>query len=325
MKRKLGRSHLEVSGLGMGCWAIGGPWTIHGNQAGWGEVDDRESIRAIHRALDLGINFFDTAANYGSGHSEKVLGEALKGHRDRVVIATKFGYLVDEQAKTVSYYEDDLNSDQVVANLYRDCEDSLRRLNTDYIDLYQLHVNGYQPEKAATVRDTLEQLVAEGKIRFYGWSTDRIEGARIFAEGKHCVGIQHRLNVVMDAPEMLALCAEHGLASINRGPLARGILTGKYSVNSQFSQNDLRDRDAFRDRWLVPILGKMEHIREILTSNGRTLAQGALAWIWSRSEYTIPIPGIRTESQAKENAAAMEFGALNEEQMLQIDQLLNES
>lgn len=310
--------------MGMGCWAIGGPWTIHGNQAGWGEVDDQESIRAIHCALDLGINFFDTAANYGSGHSEKVLGEALKDHRDKVVIATKFGYFVDEHAKTVAYYDNDINSDQVVDNLRKECEDSLRRLNTDYIDLYQFHVNGYDPEKAVAVREVLEQLVSEGKIRFYGWSTDNIEGARIFAEGEHCVGIQHRLNVVMDAPEMLTLCDEFGLASINRGPLARGILTGKYSADSQFSQNDLRNRDAFRDGWLVPILGKMEQINEILTTNGRTLAQGALAWIWARSARTIPIPGIRTETQAKENAGAMQFSALSEEQMLQINQLLNE-
>jgi aryl-alcohol dehydrogenase-like predicted oxidoreductase len=198
-------------------------------------------------------------------------------------------------------------------------------LNTDYIDLYQFHVGGYDPAKAANVRDALEDLVSEGKIRFYGWSTDNVEGARIFAEGDHCIGIQHRLNVVMDAPQMLTLCDEFGLASINRGPLARGILTGKYSTQSQFSQNDLRDRNAFREGWLLPILEKMGSIEKILTSEGRTLAQGALAWIWARSKQTIPIPGIRTIAQAKENAAAMKFGALSEEQMMQIDQLLSNS
>lgn len=323
MKRKLGHSSIEVSIIGMGCWAIGGPWTIHGKPAGWGEVDDNESIRAIHCALDLGINFFDTAANYGSGHSEHVVGEALKGRRDQVVIATKFGYMVDEHAKQVAYYDDDLNSDKVVDNLRRDCEGSLRRLKTDYIDLYQFHVGGYSPAKAATVRDALEQLVAEGKIRFYGWSTDNVEGGRIFAEGEHCIAIQHRLNVVMDAPEMLALCDEFELASINRGPLARGILTGKYTVDSTFSQDDLRDSVAFRDRWLLPTLEKLGLINEILTSNGRTLPQGALAWIWARNGRTIPIPGIRTVAQAKENAGAMQFGALSDEQMIQIDQLLS--
>lgn len=323
MKRTLGGSNLEASLIGMGCWAIGGPWTIHGKQAGWGEIDDNESVRAIHCALDLGINFFDTAANYGCGHSEQVLGRALHDRRDQVVIATKFGYMVDEEARRVVFYDDDPNSDKVVDHLRRDCEGSLRRLNTDYIDLYQFHINMYSPAKAATVRDVLEQLVAEGKIRYYGWSTDNVEGARIFAKGDSCIAIQHRLNVVMDAPEMLALCDEFGLASINRGPLARGILTGKYTADSKFPQNDLRGGDSFRDGWLVPTLEALGLIGEILTSDGRTLPQGALAWIWARNGRTIPIPGIRTVAQAKENAAAMHFGPLSNEQMIRIAQLLS--
>ena len=120
LKRTLGKSKLEVSALGMGCWAIGGPWTWDqpGREpypAGWGNIDDDESIRAIHRALDLGINFFDTAANYGAGHSEVVLGRALKGKRDKVVIATKFGHIVNEEKKTV--YSD---PDQIIQNVRMD-------------------------------------------------------------------------------------------------------------------------------------------------------------------------------------------------------------
>jgi aryl-alcohol dehydrogenase-like predicted oxidoreductase len=322
MKRRLGRSGIEVSAMGMGCWAIGGPWTIHGKQAGWGEVDDDESIRAIHRALELGVNLFDTAANYGCGHSERILGRALAGRRDQVVLATKFGYRVDEETKTVEFYDDDLNSDKVVSHLRQDCEASLRRLNTDYIDLFQFHINNYSPAEAAAVRDMLEELVAEGKIRFYGWSTDKPEGARVFAEGEHCVAIQHRLNLIQDAPEMLAVCDEFGLASINRGPLARGALTGKYTAVSTFSQNDLRSSDNFQRQWLIPAIEKLEAIHEILSSNGRTLAQGALAWIWARSERTIPIPGIRNITQATENAEAMQFGPLSDEQVREIEQLL---
>jgi aryl-alcohol dehydrogenase-like predicted oxidoreductase len=100
-KRRLGKSEIEVSALGLGCWAIGGPWTLDGLPAGWGKVDDGESIRAIHCALDLSVNFFDTAANYGCGHSERILGRAVAGRRDKVIIATKFGYLVDEENKNV--------------------------------------------------------------------------------------------------------------------------------------------------------------------------------------------------------------------------------
>ena len=256
MQRILGSSGAPVSAMGMGCWAIGGPWLMRGNQAGWGDVDDDESIRAIHRALELGITFFDTAANYGSGHSERVLGRALAGRRDRVVIATKFGYLVDEETRHVEFYEGDLNSDQVVGHLRQDCEASLRRLGIDCIDLYQFHINDYSPAKAAAVCDALEELVTEGKIRFYGWSTDHAEGARVFAQGKHCVAIQHDLNVLMDAPEMLAVCEEFGQASINRSPLVRGAITGKYTADSQFPVSDLRHRDTFRQRWLGPTLEK---------------------------------------------------------------------
>ena len=295
---------------------------MRGNQAGWGDVDDDESIHAIHRALELGVTFFDTAANYGSGHSERVLGRALAGRRDQVVIATKFGYLVDEETRRVEFYDDDLNSDQVVSRLRQDCEASLRRLGIDCIDLYQFHINDYSPAKAVAVRDALEELVADGRIRFYGWSTDHAEGARVFAKGKHCVAIQHDLNVIKDAPEVLAVCEEFGLASINRSPLVRGAITGKYTADSKFQSNDLRHRDYFRQQWLGPTLEKLDALREILTSGGRTLAQGALAWIWARSARTIPIPGIRSVAQATENAEAMRFGPLSDDSMREIERLL---
>jgi len=105
-KRRLGRSNLEVSALGLGCWAMGGLWTYDNEPAGWGGVEDAESIRAIHCALDEGINFFDTAANYGCGHSEKILGQAVAGRRDRVILATKFGYIADEKSRIVTRTED---------------------------------------------------------------------------------------------------------------------------------------------------------------------------------------------------------------------------
>ncbi|MBI5301200.1 MAG: aldo/keto reductase [Chloroflexi bacterium] len=325
MKRTLGSSGIQVSALGMGCWAIGGPWTMRGTQAGWGTVDDDESIRAIHTALEHGINFFDTAANYGCGHSERILGRALADRRDRAIVATKFGYVVNEQTKRVDLYDDDVNSDKVVSYLREDCETSLRRLGMNYIDLYQFHVNAYPPEKAGAVRDALEALVAEGKIRFYGWSTDNAEGARVFAHGKHCIAIQHDLNVIRDAPQVLAVCNEFGLASINRSPLVRGAITGKYASDAKFQLDDLRHRENFQEQWLNPTLEKLNALRQILTSDGRTLAQGALAWIWARNARTIPIPGIRTVAQAIENAGAMQFGALNGDQMREIEQLMRRS
>jgi aryl-alcohol dehydrogenase-like predicted oxidoreductase len=323
-KRHLGRSKIEVSAMGMGCWAIGGPWTMYEGspqqieiQAGWGDVDDTESIKAIHNALDMGINFFDTAANYGAGHSERILGRAIADRRDDVVIATKFGYFIDEEKRRI--VKDD---DAVVGNVRQHCEDSLRRLDTDYIDLYQLHVGGYPAEQAGEVRDALEDLVAEGKIRAYGWSTDHPERARVFAEGEHCATTQHRLNVLMDATEMLALCDEYDMGSINKSPLMMGILTGKFTTDSTFPANDVRHDWSFREGWQADSLNSLDSLRQVLSSDGRSLAQGALGWVWARSERTIPIPGFKNRKQMEENAEAMEFGPLSDEQMRQIDEVL---
>lgn len=316
-QRMLGHSNIQVSAMGLGCWAIGGPWRWLDGQGGWGNINDEESIRAIHCALDLGINFFDTAANYGTGHSERILGRALAGKRDQAVIATKFGFNVNEAEKQVTLRQDDH-----LLHVREECEASLRRLNTDVIDLYQLHVWDYPMEKVPAMVKLLESLVSEGKIRYYGWSTDSVEGARLFAEGKHCVAIQHDLNVVLDAPDMLKLCEELNLASINRSPLARGALSGKYNKDTVFPQNDVRTDTWSRDHFFTPTLDQLDSIREILTSDGRTLVQGALAWIWARSEKTIPIPGFKTVAQVEENTKAMELGPLTTEQMKEIDRVL---
>jgi len=306
----------------MGCWAIGGLWQLMGKPGGWGEVDDAESVRAIHAALDCGINFFDTAANYGAGHSERLLGQVLAGRRQQAVIATKFGFVVDEAGKKVARFEHD---EDVFKNARASCEASLRRLGTDYIDLYQLHVWDYPVGPATEVREALEGLAREGKIRAYGWSTDAPERAQVFAEGDHCVAIQHDLNVIMDAPEMLALCELHDLASVNRSPLARGALTGKYSKSTIFPENDARSESWSVDHFFTPTLDKLDALRSILTSGGRTLAQGALAWILTRSERTIPIPGFRSVKQVEENAGTLQLGLLTPEQMGQIGALLGRS
>ncbi len=321
--RKLGRSNIEISPLGMGCWAIGGPFFQNGTPLGWGEVDDNESMRALQRALDLGVNFFDTANVYGAGHSERVLAKAFEGKRDDIVIATKFNSLFDEATREVT------GSSSAPADIRQACEDSLRRLNTDYIDLYQFHDNGYPADKAMPVRDTLEELVKAGKIRFYGWSTDFADRAEVFAQGEHCASIQLQLNVLDDNREVIAVCEKHNLAAINRGPLAMGLLTGKYTASTTPSADDVRGEKSpswmkyFKDGKPSPEwLAKMEAVREILTSGGRTLSQGALAWLWPRSDQTIPIPGFRTVQQVEENCGALELGPLAKNQMKEIETIL---
>jgi aryl-alcohol dehydrogenase-like predicted oxidoreductase len=323
MRRTLGHSGIEVSALGMGCWAIGGPFWAGETPLGWGEVDDEESIRAIHAALDRGVNFFDTANVYGAGHSERVLGRAVAGRRSNVVIATKFNAVFDEATRQVT------GADPSPEGIRKACEESLRRLNTDYIDLYQFHDNNYPAEKAAPVRETLEKLVQAGKIRAYGWSTDYVDKAEVFAQGPKCTAIQLQLNVLDDNPAMISFCEKQDLAAINRGPLAMGLLTGKYTLATKVPTDDVRGARSpewmkyFKDGKPNPEWMSMrDAILEILTSQGRTAAQGALAWNWARSPQTIPIPGFRTVKQVEENARAMEFGPLTAEQMKQIEVIL---
>jgi len=322
LTRKLGKSDFQVSAIGMGCWAAGGPWTWEqpGEDpfpAGWGKVDDSESMQAIRTALDLGINFFDSAANYGAGHSEKILGEALGGKRGQVIIATKFGHVVNEADKVV--YKDD---QQVLDNLRQDCENSLRRLDTDYIDIYQFHEASYDPQLAPDVMEILEQLVKEGKIRYYGWSTDIVDRARIFADGEHCTAIQFALNINHDNPEMRALCSEFTLAGINKSPLNKGILTGKFNPDSTFPADDIRHQLDFHEGVPAERLKQVDALRDVLTSQGHTLAQAALAYILALDERMVPIPGFKSVQQVKENANTLQLGPLNDGQMEKIADIL---
>ncbi|MCL7423533.1 aldo/keto reductase [Streptomyces sp. YS415] len=321
--RTLGRSGIDVSALGFGCWAIGGEWTDpDGQPLGWGRVDDEESVRAVRRALDLGVTFFDTADTYGAGHSERVLGRALGKRRADVVVATKWGNVFDEETRTLT------GGDDSPAYARRALTASLRRLDTDWVDLYQLHLSEADPERAAELRHVCEEFVREGLVRAYAWSTDDPARAAVFAEGAHCTAVQHRLNVLQDAPEMLALCAEADLASINRSPLAMGLLTGKRAAGEALEAGDIRSAppawlpgfsvEGADAEWLM----RVDALREVLTSGGRTLAQGALAWIWARSPHTVPIPGFRTVAQAEENARALAQGPLTNAQLAEVDGIL---
>ncbi len=311
----------------MGCWAIGGPLIMAGVESGWGVVDDAESTRAIHAALERGAGFFDTAANYGAGHSERILGKALEGHRDHAVIATKVGHKVDEAGRKVDYYGATEADSDVASHLRADLENSLRRLQTDYVDVYLLHTWGLSIERALEAREVFEDLVTEGKIRTYGWSTDRVDAIAAFSTEPGCGVLEQELNVLTGNAELTALAEKLNLGNINRAPLGMGVLTGKITPETRFGDGDVRQKvDWFpgikNGRANQEWLDALASIREVLTSDGRTLAQGALAWIWGRSPNTVPIPGFRTVAQVEENARAMEFGPLAPDQMAEIDRIL---
>ena len=322
-KRKLGKSDLAVSPLGLGCWAIGGPFTMFGQQDGWGHVDDAESIRAIHRAVDLGVTLFDTADAYGTGHSEEVLGRALAGIRGEIVLATKGGFVYDRATRSLT------GQDWSPQYIRRALEASLTRLGTDYIDLYQLHTGTLPPEAVEPAFGEMERLKQEGKLLCYGWSTYTRENVDLFAEKTRGDVIQTKANLFSYDDDVAEACEARGFTCLNNSPLAMGFLSGKFSRETRFAENDVRASafdwtEYFEDGKPKPaFLAHMARVREALQSDGRTPAQGALAWLWAKSGANIPIPGFRTTAQVEENARAMLFGPLNKEQMRQIDLLLN--
>ena len=318
LKRTLGRSGIEVTAIGMGCWAIGGANYRDGLPVGWGDVDDADSLRALAAALELGATLFDTADGYGNGHSERLLGQALEGKRDKAVIATKVGYTFNGDTREMIGESGDPDY------IRQACDASLARLKTDYIDLYQFHLGGFDLDRAQPVRDVMEELVEAGKIRWYGWSTDSPERAALFAAGEHCTAIQQRMNIFVCNFETLAVCEDNNLASINRGPLAMGLLTGKYGPDTKMPATDVRHGWDLKDGPQAKTLAKLNDMRDVLTADGRTLAQGALCWLLARSEATIPIPGFKTVEQVTDNIGAAARGPLSESEMSQIDEILSQ-
>ena len=328
MSRKLGRSNIEVSALGLGCWAIGGPlWYIEEGKRVplfWGEIDDKESIKSIKYAMELGVNFFDTADSYGCGHSEAILGKAIKGHREDVVISSKFGDLFEAETRTWLGH-DHPNGEVSEGYVKQALATSLTRLGTDYLDLYHFHMKKYDYVKAERLRDVLESLVEEGKIRYYGWSTPYAELAEVFTVGDHCTSMQFNYNILERNPDMDELCNKYNLASIARGPYAMGILTGKYNRYSSFSKTDMRhhwwDLSKGREAKQIELL---DAIRELLTSDGRSLPQAALGWLWAQGKYVVPIPGFKNREQVKSSLGALEYGPLSKKTVDQIENILKE-
>ncbi len=312
----------KLQPLGMGCWAIGGAWGPGDLPLGWSNVEDSESVKALKHAYERGIRLFDTAATYGYGRSEEVLGEALHDVRDKIIIATKFGFPCDDVKRAAKGQS--IERDSIIA----ECHDSLRRLRTDYIDIYQLHLQPLELNKAEEVLETLELLKERGDIRSYGWSTDTPKEAEVFLKSPSCSAIQFDLNIFANNEAMIGLIDKNQVMGLNRQPLAMGLLSGKYDLNSKFPKDDIRSGKL---DWMIyfeegvpssRLLDKLEAIREIITSGGRTMVQGALAWIWARSPYMVPIPGFKNIKQVEENIKALEFGPLTKEQAEEINKIV---
>lgn len=311
----------SIPALGLGGWAIGGPVFGGETNYGWGVVDDRQSEAAIAAAIDLGIRFFDTAPTYGAGHSETVLGQALRHHPD-VLIGTKVGYEIDPATRQIK------GADASSAAVRRGVEASLRRLQRDHIDIVHLHLNSLPVTEAEETFAALEDLRQDGKIRDFGWSTDFPESAKAFAQLPGFVSIQHAMNVFFRATDMIKTIEDKGLVSINRSPLAMGLLSGRFDASTELPKDDVRALTMdwlsyFKDGRVSPAyLRQLESVRELLQSGGRTLVQGAIGWLWARSDRSLPIPGFRNKAQVIDLAGALRFGPLPRDVMDAIEAVI---
>ena len=231
---------------------------------------------------------------------------------------TKFGNLFDEATRQAT------DRDASAGSVRAQCGASLERLGTDFIDLYQLHSGDYDLEQAEDVVATPEGLVDIGKIRAFGWSTDDPARIAVFARSPHCAAAQVHFNVIDDNASVVDVIEKHHLAGLNRGPLGMGTLTGKFSRQTTFGADDVRRHFDFESGKEARSLDALDRIRGTLSAGGRSLAQGSLSWLLARSEAFVPIPGIRTVAQAKENAGAVSYGPLGAAEMVEIETSLTE-
>lgn len=289
--RPLGMTDLQVSAIGFGGWAMG-KWL-------WGDdVQDAETTAAVHRALDLGINFFDTAAVYGEGHSEQVLGQALGARRAEVIVATKCGRVRDAAGK--------LYNDSRPASLRRECEQSLRNLQTDVIDLYQVH----WPDETVPFEETMGELMAlraEGKIRHIGCSNFTVPMLERMRAAGELVSLQPPYSLLRRGieDEILPYCRAHGLAVLCYSPLQRGLLTGKYQPGATFPETDSRSRDPlFAEPKLSRIAAAVGEMAILAAAHGRSAAQMAAAWVLNQAGVTVALWGAKRAEQIEESAGA---------------------
>lgn len=290
-KRTLGKSGIEVAEIGFGLWAVGGD--------AWGHTDDVESMNAIDAALDAGVNFFDTADIYGHGHSEELLGKAMEGRRERFVVATKIGWMDYEAEKNQTAYD-------TVKKLLAGVESNLKRLQTDYIDILQSHISFHDPTMECFL-EGFQILQTHGKVRAYGVSTSNYQYLQEFNADDGCATLQIDFSLLNRTAEneIFPYCQEKNIGLIGRGPLAMGILTGKFGPDTKFSEFDWRSRwqENTEEREIyLDDLHKVEKLKAL--TDERTLAQLALQFVLSKKSVSVVIPGCKTTDQVSENVSA---------------------
>ena len=302
--KRLGNSDLFITPIGFGAWAIGGS----GWEFGWGEQDDTQSVTAIHRALELGVNWIDTAAVYGMGHSEEVVARALRTWPGpRPYVFTKCGLRWDEQG----YVHRDLSADSIRS----ECEESLRRLDVDVIDLYQVH---WPTDHLEEGWSAMAQLQKEGKVRWIGVSNFDVEELRRAQKIAPITSLQPPYSLVRREveQEILPYCRSNGIGAIVYSPMASGLLTGAMTRERAASlpESDWRSRDVeFKDPRLSRNLALVERLREVGERVQRPPGQVAIAWVLRNPAVTGAIVGARNATQVEGNVDAATLRLTNKE------------
>jgi len=315
--RELGRTGFRVSSISFGAWAIGNAW---------GEVKADESLSALHRAVDLGVNFFDTADVYGDGDSERLVAQLKRERREEIIVATKAGRRLEPHV-TEGYN---------AQNLTGFVERSLQNLQVETLDLLQLHCPPTEAYYRPDVFGSLDELIKQGKIRNYGVSVQTVEEALKAIEFPNVQSVQIIFNIFRERPADLffAEAARKRVGILARLPLSSGMLTGKLSVSSQFPTDDHRNFNRHGERFdrgetfsgvdYETGLAAVEELRALVPS-GMTLTQFALRWILMFDAVTCAIPGAKRPSQVEENASAADLPPLSEETMRRVRELYERS
>ena len=312
--RKLGKTDLDLTTIGLGTWAIGGPWEF-----GWGAQDDDDSVATIITALESGINWIDTAPIYGCGHSETVVGRAIREFGEKTLVATKCSLLWNEQRCKVSC----LDADSII----KECEDSLRRLGVEVIDLYQMHWP--QPkEDVEQAWEEMAKLLEEGKVRYIGVSNFNIEQIERIQKIAAVSSLQPPYSMIHRKveDELLGYCTKNNMGVIVYSPMQRGLLTGKFSQErlSNLPLDDHRRRSQdFHEPQFTATMELVDKLKKIADEKGQTCAQLAISWVLRRNEVTTAIVGARRPEQIKETAKAADW-KLSESEIEQIKKLLAE-
>ena len=307
-KRKLGKNGPELTVIGFGAWAIGGTWRY-----GWGEQDDETSIKTIRKGFDLGINWIDTAAVYGLGHSEEVVARANSGNRNNIFVATKCGLVWNSKGK-IKY-----NSSP--GSIRSQVEESLQRLKTDYIDLFQIH----WPDPKTPVEESWEamtKLKEEGKVRYIGVSNFDVPMMKKCERISHIDSLQPPYNLLTRDVEddVLPYCEKNGTGVIAYSPMASGLLTGKFNI-AKVAKNDWRNYgEQFKEPNLTKNLNFVDSLKTIAKKYSKTIGQLAIAWVLKHSAVTSAIVGARHPNQITENVGAVDF-AIENENILKINEL----